>query len=80
MTLLFLLITLIFFSMKLSQLSFKLYCIVFIIGLICNQNSYSQSSLTINEMEYFDMPGLSVMVFDDYYPVGRQGGGNYYPE
>ena len=60
--------------MKSSQNSFKLFCIVFIFALAQNQNLYSQTSLTINELEYFDMPGLSVMVFDDYYPVGRQGG------
>ena len=35
---------------------------------------YGQDGLTINEAEYFEMPGLTIMVFDDYYPVGRQGG------
>ncbi len=60
--------------MKSSQNLTKLFYIISLLGLIGNQNLYSQNSLTINELEYFDMPGLSVMVFDDYYPVGRQGG------
>ena len=60
--------------MKPYQNLTKLFYIVFIFGFAGNQNLYSQNSLTINELEYFDMPGLSVMVFDDYYPVGRQGG------
>lgn len=34
----------------------------------------SQGKLSINEQGYFEMPGLDVMVFDDYYPNGHQGG------
>lgn len=30
--------------------------------------------LTINSQDYFDIPGLSVMVFHDYYPDGHQTG------
>lgn len=30
--------------------------------------------LELNDQEYFDMPGLNVMVFHDYYPEGHQGG------
>jgi endoglucanase len=33
-----------------------------------------QTGLTINEQEYFEMPGLNVMVFHDFYPEGHQGG------
>jgi len=33
-----------------------------------------QGKLTINDQGYFEMPGLDVIVFDDYYPVGRQSG------
>ena len=29
---------------------------------------------TINDVEYFETKGLNVMVFDDYYPDGHQGG------
>jgi endoglucanase len=28
----------------------------------------------LNDLEYFDRPGLSVLVFHDYYPEGKQGG------
>jgi hypothetical protein len=30
--------------------------------------------LTINELEYLEMPGLNVMLAHDYYPEGHQGG------
>ncbi|MFW5774198.1 MAG: glycoside hydrolase, partial [Tangfeifania sp.] len=33
----------------------------------------SAQKLTINEDEYFEMPGLNVMVFYDIYPEGHQG-------
>jgi endoglucanase len=28
----------------------------------------------LNDLEYFERPGVSVLVFHDYYPEGRQGG------
>jgi endoglucanase len=34
----------------------------------------ADKQLTINDLEYFDMPGLNVMVFHDYYPEGHQSG------
>ena len=33
-----------------------------------------QGKLTINDQGYFEMPGLDVIVFDDYYPIGHQSG------
>jgi hypothetical protein len=33
-----------------------------------------QGKLTINDQGYFEMPGLDVIVFDDYYPGGHQSG------
>lgn len=33
-----------------------------------------QAKHTINDLGYFEMPGFDVMVFDDYYPMGHQGG------
>jgi endoglucanase len=35
--------------------------------------SVTSQSLVINEDEYFEMPGLNVMVFYDIYPEGHQG-------
>ncbi len=35
---------------------------------------FVQAQLKINEKEYFEMPGLNVMVFHDYYPDGHQTG------
>ena len=35
--------------------------------------SVNAQSLQINENEYFEKPGLNVMVFFDIYPEGHQG-------
>jgi endoglucanase len=34
----------------------------------------SQGEWKINELEYFEYPGISVLAFHDYYPSGKQGG------
>ncbi len=34
----------------------------------------SAQTLTLNDQEYFARPGLDVMVFQDFYPEGHQGG------
>ena len=34
----------------------------------------AQSNLTINDQDYFEMPGLNVMLFSDFYPEGHQSG------
>src|SRR5512141_3289129 len=36
--------------------------------------SESPQKLTLNELEYLEMPGLDVMLAHDYYPEGHQGG------
>ena len=47
---------------------FSLFCL-----LVFNPvNGFSQS-LRINDHEYFEKPGLNVMVFFDIYPEGHQG-------
>ncbi len=37
-------------------------------------NVYAQEKLTINDKDYFEMPGLNVTVFSDFYPDGHQTG------
>jgi endoglucanase len=37
-------------------------------------NKPNQDKLTINEKEYLQKPGLSVLAFHNYYPNGKQGG------
>jgi endoglucanase len=37
-------------------------------------SSAATEGLRINDREYFDRPGLSVLVFSDVYPEGHQGG------
>ena len=36
--------------------------------------SLSAQDITLNDVEYFEKPGLNVMLFQDYYPEGHQGG------
>jgi hypothetical protein len=48
-------------------LAMMLFCPWFI-------TSSGQGKLSINDQGYFEMPGLDVMVFDDYYPSGHQSG------
>jgi endoglucanase len=36
--------------------------------------AYAQQNLIINEQDYFEMPGLNVMLFSDFYPEGHQSG------
>jgi endoglucanase len=38
------------------------------------QTRHAQDNLTINDKNYFERPGLNVMVFEDIYPEGHQGG------
>lgn len=47
------------------------YLILILSLYICRQAN--AQSLQINEHEYFEMPGLNVMVFFDIYPEGHQG-------
>ena len=37
-------------------------------------NASDDNCLKINDRDYFEIAGLNVMVFDDYYPEGHQGG------
>jgi endoglucanase len=39
-----------------------------------SQTRLPDDSLRINEQGYFEMPGLNVMLFNDFYPEGHQGG------
>jgi endoglucanase len=43
---------------------------VFLTG--CMQKS--NQNMTVNEKQYLEKPGLSVLAFHDYYPTGKQGG------
>jgi len=51
--------------------------ILFIVGLALNiygQAKIMSSKLIINKEGYYEMQGLNVMMFDDFYPEGHQGG------
>jgi len=52
----------------------------FVLGLIVAANAFLNASaapaesLTLNDRGYLEMPGLNVMLANDYYPEGHQGG------
>ncbi|HUX95088.1 MAG TPA: glycoside hydrolase family 9 protein [Bacteroidales bacterium] len=55
--------------------SFILLATFIFLSFLSSQNTLSgQEKLTINDLDYFEMPGFDVMVFDDYYPGGHQSG------
>ena len=60
-------------------MSIKLNLFFFLFILICSVSTFSQpkqsgEELTINKEGYYEIPGFDVMVFDDFYPEGHQGG------
>jgi|WetSurMetagenome_2_1015567.scaffolds.fasta_scaffold02003_2 endoglucanase len=53
--------------------SLYIFVVLFIFLAGCSQNQ-SIRKMRINDKEYLEKPGLSVLAFHDYYPIGRQGG------
>ena len=51
--------------------SVSLFWIAMLLGYTGRVNA---QALQINEQEYFETPGLNVMVYHDYYPIGFQSG------
>jgi endoglucanase len=49
-----------------------LFCLS-IVELFCQTNS-RDSNILINELGYYEIQGLNVMMFDNFYPEGHQGG------
>jgi hypothetical protein len=50
-------------------------CIVLLLLIAsCKSVDRNENSLVINDKNYFELPGLNVMVFEDIYPEGHQGG------
>lgn len=52
--------------MKTKTAVFLLFTVVYSI--------YSQQELKLKDIGYYELPGLNIMVFDDFYPEGHQGG------
>ena len=48
--------------------------IVILLLVSCKSADKQPDKLTINDQNYFELPGLNVMVFEDIYPEGHQGG------
>src|SRR5512145_2502193 len=47
---------------------------LFLLLMLLSCKSTDNSYLLINDQNYFELPGLNVMVFEDIYPEGHQGG------
>ncbi|MBN1790518.1 MAG: glycoside hydrolase family 9 protein [Bacteroidales bacterium] len=54
------------------KLLLPLLAIVLLIS--CKSSNTNSDLLIINDQNYFELPGLNVMVFEDIYPEGHQGG------
>lgn len=52
--------------------SYSLITLLVVLGISCSIKKVPK--LEINNLGYFEMPGLNVMVFQDFYPEGHQGG------
>jgi endoglucanase len=50
------------------------YCLCLLVIFSCSTNDHHKNKLLINDKNYFELPGLNVMVFEDIYPEGHQGG------
>jgi endoglucanase len=52
-----------------------LYSLFLILAVLsCKTNRQNSDMLAINDKDFFEVPGLNVMVFEDIYPEGHQGG------
>lgn len=49
-------------------------CLFLVAVMIFSCSGPSNEKLLINDQNYFELPGLNVMVFEDIYPEGHQGG------
>ncbi|HLO59173.1 MAG TPA: glycoside hydrolase family 9 protein [Bacteroidales bacterium] len=49
-----------------------LFALLVILALSCSKSP--EQKLVLNDQNYFELPGLNVMVFEDIYPEGHQGG------
>src|SRR5512145_808579 len=47
---------------------------LFLLLMLLSCKSTNNEKLLINDQNYFELPGLNVMVFEDIYPEGHQGG------
>jgi endoglucanase len=55
-----------------SKLNFFYVILFSLFNIICI--SGQENNLKINNLDYYEVPSLNVMMFDDFYPDGHQGG------
>ncbi len=58
----------------LKQRPYSNLLLFLILTIVVTSGHTQQKSLVLNEQEYFEMPGLNIMIFHDFYPEGHQGG------
>jgi hypothetical protein len=59
--------------MKSYSIFFSMVVLLLIAGVRCDQKS-GTAVWEVNNLEYLETPGFNVLVFHNYYPVGKQGG------
>jgi endoglucanase len=62
------------FRLEITAMKAILPYLGILLVLSCKSSNNRQDNLTINDRNYFELPGLNVMVFEDIYPEGHQGG------
>ncbi len=63
------------FPMKTSRPATRLRRLLAALGLlVSSMTNAAPDSLTLNDQEYLEMPGLNVMLAHDFYPESHQGG------
>ncbi len=60
--------------MNLTKVIVFLFFGLILVSTLFGQSNPMDAILKINEEGYYETPGFNVMVFDDYYPDGHQGG------
>lgn len=57
-----------------KHVKYSISALLFLLLPVFQNSVQGQENLTINDLGYFEMPGLNIMVYDDYYQMGHQGG------
>ena len=59
---------------KINKIKFLAIMIVALMGLVVRLHAADEEGLKINELDYFEMPGLNVLLYHNTFSEGHQGG------
>ena len=60
--------------LPINRVAGSLLSLVLLLPVAASRAQAPGAALRINEEGYFEAPGINVMLFDDFYPEGHQGG------